>query len=450
MNTATVRQSSSPDLVVTRQSVLLVDDEPNILEALSRTLRKENFDIITATSGEQALSLLFNRSVDLVISDQRMPGMGGSELISKIKERYPETIRIILTGYQDISAAVAAINEGGAYQFLQKPWDDETLKLTIRRALLQYQLTQENKSLRTQVEKQNQELKDLNLRLEKRFEEKARLADKKSEEAKNLNDDLRKNFASSIEVIRKIISIRQPEENDHHLQVKKIVDFILPRMGIEPPDSVWISTAAALHGIGRSVLPDAILSRTVNAMSEAERKIYESHVLHAAEIMECIPQLKPLAPLLRSHQERWDGKGYPDRLKGDDIPTGAQIIGIASDYVRSRTRLTVDQARDLIFRNSGLAYQPKLVQLMVEYIQHEESALPTFTIAQLRPHQLKEGMVLANDLKTSTGLLIASKESSLSLMSIEKIKERHAALPFIEPIMVYSRFVENKERKGGA
>ena len=116
-------------------TLLLVDDEENILKSLRRLLRHEPYEILIANDAEQALQLLNQKSVDLVISDARMPGMDGATLLTEVQQRWPECVRILLTGQADLSTTIKAINQGRIYRYISKPWDDEELRLTIRQAL---------------------------------------------------------------------------------------------------------------------------------------------------------------------------------------------------------------------------------------------------------------------------------------------------------------------------
>jgi CheY-like chemotaxis protein len=119
---------------VEQPTLLLVDDEENILNALVRMLRRDGYRILTATGAEDALDVLGRHDVQVVISDQRMPGVSGTELLSKVKDMYPHTVRMVLSGYTDLAAVTAAINQGSIYKFLTKPWNDEELRLQIRDA----------------------------------------------------------------------------------------------------------------------------------------------------------------------------------------------------------------------------------------------------------------------------------------------------------------------------
>ena len=146
--------------------LLCIDDEPNILNALKRLLRKEDFRLLTAGSGKEGLQLLAENKVHVVVSDQRMPEMNGTEFLKQVKESHPDIIRIILTGYTDVDSISEAINEGHIYKFFLKPWNDQNLKLEIRQAFEQYELMQDNRWLNDQVLQQNEELKTINENLE--------------------------------------------------------------------------------------------------------------------------------------------------------------------------------------------------------------------------------------------------------------------------------------------
>lgn len=139
-------------------TILFVDDDGYVLSSLKRLLRKENYTILTAISGSEGLRLLEENEVQLVISDQRMPEMNGTEFLSLVKTRYPDILRIILTGYTEISSITESINKGNIYKFFVKPWNDQALKLEIRLALQHYDLVRENRSFQTKMLNKDQSL----------------------------------------------------------------------------------------------------------------------------------------------------------------------------------------------------------------------------------------------------------------------------------------------------
>jgi response regulator RpfG family c-di-GMP phosphodiesterase len=147
-------------------TVLCVDDEVNVLNALKRLFRKEGYRLLTTSSGADALKLLQDNPVHMIISDQRMPEMSGTELMARVKEFYPDMIRIILTGYTDVDTITESINQGHIYKFFLKPWNDQSLVLEIRQAFEQYDLVQTNKALHQKVLEQNESFRQINDNLE--------------------------------------------------------------------------------------------------------------------------------------------------------------------------------------------------------------------------------------------------------------------------------------------
>ncbi len=149
--------------------VLFVDDEPNVLRALERLFLDEEYTLLRADSGEEGLRLLQeNEPVPLVVSDYRMPGMSGVEFLKTVYERWPETVRIVLSGYADTATIVEAINEGHIYKFIPKPWNDDELRITIAKAVEVYFLRRENIHLAEELCQMNEQLLGLNEELEQR------------------------------------------------------------------------------------------------------------------------------------------------------------------------------------------------------------------------------------------------------------------------------------------
>jgi len=147
------------------RTLLLVDDEENILSSLRRLLRRDGYTILTATSGQQGLEALATHRVDVIVSDQRMPGMTGVEFLHKAKDMYPDTVRLVLSGYTDLQSVTDAINEGAIYKFLTKPWDDAMLRANIEEAFRRKALSDDNQRLAAELQHANRELERINERL---------------------------------------------------------------------------------------------------------------------------------------------------------------------------------------------------------------------------------------------------------------------------------------------
>ncbi len=150
-------------------TLLLVDDEANILASLIRLLRPMGYRIFTAESGAQGLEILAQQSIDLVVSDMRMPEMNGVQFLEQVRQQWPETMRILLTGYAEIGTTIAAINKGQIYRYISKPWEDNDIILAIQLALQHKLLEREKLRLEALTQQQNEELKDLNANLEEKI-----------------------------------------------------------------------------------------------------------------------------------------------------------------------------------------------------------------------------------------------------------------------------------------
>lgn len=146
---------------MTNGTIMLVDDEEYVINSIKRSLRREGYQIISHTDARQALEMIKAVEVDLIISDQRMPGMTGMEFLIESRKLYPATIRILLTGHSDMEVAIKAINEGKLYRFLTKPWDDNELKVTILNAMKLRRILVENRKLIAQVQKQQSYIESL-------------------------------------------------------------------------------------------------------------------------------------------------------------------------------------------------------------------------------------------------------------------------------------------------
>jgi len=155
-------------------TLLIVDDESNVLKSLRRLLIDFDCNVLTAESGDEGLKIFNEHKIQIVMSDYRMPGMSGVEFLRKIKERSPDTIRIIISGYADAVAIVEAVNEGQVYKFITKPWNDQELLTTIMRAFDQYDLQELNAWLHAELQQRNQELQDLTKSLEEKVAQRTR------------------------------------------------------------------------------------------------------------------------------------------------------------------------------------------------------------------------------------------------------------------------------------
>jgi FixJ family two-component response regulator len=156
------------------RTILLVDDEENITSALTRLLRRDGYTILRANSGRAGLELLTTNKVGVIISDQRMPEMTGTEFLTKVRELYPDTVRLVLSGYTELNSVTDAINRGAVYKFLTKPWEDDLLRAHVEEAFQRHEIKLENARLTRELQQANEELLSINQELEQRVEIKTR------------------------------------------------------------------------------------------------------------------------------------------------------------------------------------------------------------------------------------------------------------------------------------
>ncbi|MDH4028563.1 MAG: response regulator, partial [Nitrospirota bacterium] len=268
------------DIIKTEFSVriLLVDDEENILRSIKRLLNNEDFETLTANSGDDALKILDDdKDIAIIISDQRMPGMTGVDFLEKAKELAPDSLRILLTGYADINAVADAINRGGAYRYLTKPWNDYDLVQVVKEAARRYLISRENKRLQETVNKQNQELKNWNTQLYTLVEEQTLEIQNKNRELENLCEDLKKNFKNMILSFSCLLELRDKGTGSHSRSVAELSVNMARKMNLADGEIETIVVAALLHDIGKIGMSDVLLLMDEEKLDEEGLKEFRKH-----------------------------------------------------------------------------------------------------------------------------------------------------------------------------
>ena len=423
-----------------RATVLLVDDEAGVLSALRRLLRPSGYQVMTAESGAAALELLATQPIDLIVSDMRMPNMNGAEFLSKARLLYPDTMRILLTGYSEIDSAVRAINEGGVYRYLNKPWDDQDLLMTVRQALEQQTLSRETTRLSALTQQQNERLKQLNAGLETQVLARTEEIHQTLMFLEDAQRDLKRSFTNMVQVCASMIELRCGAVAGQSMRVGDLARRIAIAYGLTGLQVQDVFHAGLLHGIGKLSLPDDVLNRPLDRLTPEESKLYHQHPLRAQMVLTAVPQLAQVAQIIRSQYERYNGRGTPDRLLGDDIPLGSRIVALARDYIDLlaggivKQTVTREQAAEMIKAQSGLRYDPLVVGRFAAVLKELEDMPP---VRQVRSAELHDGMRLADDLLTRRGALLISRESVITAHQVEQIRrfEAHEDVPF--SIVVY-------------
>ena len=314
-------------------TLLLVDDEPDIVDSLRRTFRK-GFQVLTATSGEQAIEMLGQHPVDLVISDQRMPGVTGDQVLKAARGLQPEAIRILLTGYSDLESLVKCVNEAGIYKYLSKPWEPEDLKLTVTRAL---------------------EHKDLDRQL------------------KVAAEQLQTAYEDAVTMLSFACEGKDEDTGYHVQRVQHLSEALALEMGLEEAQATHLGVMSILHDVGKLNIPDKILKKP-GPLDDEEWAVMRTHAEHGVRILGDNPFYAMAREIAGGHHENWDGSGYPNGLAAQDIPLAARIVKAADvfDALTSRRPYKepwpVDKAVGLLQEQAGRQFDPEVVSAFMRLL----------------------------------------------------------------------------------
>lgn len=433
-------------------NILFVDDEENVLRSLKRVFMDEPYDLVTASSGKDALEILCKTDFTVIVSDQRMPEMSGSEFLGKARAIQPDAMRIVLTGYADVQAAISAINDGGAYRYISKPWNDADLVLVVREAVATYHLKQENARLTALTKRQNDELNKWNTELQVLVQEQTIDIQKKNEELEKLNKQLRKNFRKSIESFSGLIEMREKSVSSHSKNVAAFARQIAANMNLPEQETSDILVAALLHDIGKIGIPDIVLAKRPDNMNGAELEEYRKHAVRGQVAVDAIDGFSHIGVLIRHHHEHVDGSGHPDGLKRSSIPLGSRIIAIADAFDRMTnianpsTEGWLNALKNIeyyletyydrsIFQHLSLIVTKKTLELEKPGDVRSEEV-------EVLPHHLAGGMELAQDVRSGSGLLILARGTLLDPALIEALQRYHQMDPSRTGIFV--RAAENQ------
>ncbi len=420
--------------------ILIVDDELNILRSLRRLLEDEELNITTASSGKEALRVMNDkRDIAVIVSDMCMPGMTGVELLEEAKKLLPDAVRIMLTGYSDIKVAIAAINRGGAYRYISKPWDDEEFICVIKDAVKRYNLTKENQRLSEIVSKQNEALKQWNMKL-------ARIVQEQTVDIVAKNQRLKENFDDTIIAFSKLLELRNTSIRNHSKNVCEMSVKIARKMKLPEEEIKNINIASLLHDIGKIGLSDPLLTKDFDDMTARDMKEYMLHPIRAQAVIDPVEDMRDAGILIRHHHERFNGQGFPDKLMGKDIPLGSRIIAAADFMDRTMGKFRGDNV--IRFAMSKLKeelvrkFDPQLYHLIEEAateLYHEQLPSPSILEQEFHIEDLKAGMTLSRDIVSGSGFPFLWKGTELNEKYINAIKRYSILDPSKEGIFIKTK-----------
>ena len=352
-------------------TVLFVDDEVNILKALQRLLRSEHMNVLCASRAQEALELLDKQPCQVVVTDQRMPEMSGVDLLSQVRQRFPDIVRMMLTGYTEMDVAVDAINRGEIYRLITKPWNDDELRATIRQAFDHSDLKNEIKRLNQVTREQNFKLQDMNRNLEGKVRDRTKQVAEKHQE-------LRTAYIQTIRALAEAVDAKDAYTRGHSERVGVYASKITREMGFQKEFIERVYIAGLLHDVGKIGVRDSVITKPDRLTPEEYAEI-KQHPTIGAKILEPVDFLSDVAPCVRHHHEWFDGsdRGYPDRLSGDAIPLPSRIILVA-DTVEAMTSdrpyrkaLPLDVVYTELTKYSGSQFDPACVDAFLRALERE-------------------------------------------------------------------------------
>jgi putative two-component system response regulator len=338
-------------------TLLVVDDEEAIRNALRKFLAQQGYEVATAASGEEALEILQRQRITGMLLDVNMPGISGVELVPQIMELEPTIAILMLTAVNDATSAALCMQRG-AFDYLIKPIDLGHLSRAIHHAL---------QRRHTQLEGQqiNQWLKD---------EVAARVAERRLEQANQERISI-----ATLEALVNALEAKDPYLRGHSARVADLSAMVAAQAGCTDEQIEAVRTGGRLHDIGKIGIREEILNKQ-GPLTEAEYDHVKQHVTVGSQILSPLVHLGDVIAFVRSHHERWDGAGYPDRLKGEAIPLGARIIGAVEIFDALTTlrpyqekmspEVGVERMRDLV----GTVIDP-MVHRALEAVVAQRQAL---------------------------------------------------------------------------
>ncbi|WDE01033.1 HD domain-containing phosphohydrolase [Thalassomonas actiniarum] len=408
-------------------SLLLLDDEQDILNSLQRLLRKD-YQLICFTHAHEALSYLEDNAVDIIMSDMRMQNINGAEFLCLSRQIQPDAIRLLITGYSDMDLTIAAINDGGVYSYINKPWENEKLKLTLAKAAEHYLLKKEKQALSQSLARANDSLQHLNQSLEVKVAQRTRALQESKQKLQQSLTTQKDLLHDVIDMMTATIEYRTGFSGSHNKRIALQSRAVAARMGLDEAQCRRIYLCALLHEIGIIGLSDEALAST-KLTGAHFNDAFMTHPVIGAAIVEKIKRLAPLTENIRHQNENINGTGRPEHLSGEEIPVGARIIRIVKDFdfliagKHNCNKLSVTNAKIRMSELAGSDYDKKILEhfftLLSQRQQNEESEMQ-YSIGL---DELKPGDILSEDLVLENGNIMLTTGQEINASMIEKLRE---------------------------
>jgi response regulator RpfG family c-di-GMP phosphodiesterase len=411
--------------------ILLVDDEDIVLEALHQILQDAHYEVVAISKPIVALEELRTREFSMVISDQRMPGITGLELLAQARQLQPNATRILITGVLNLDTVVSAINQGEIFRFVVKPWLLEEFLATAQNGMQRFQMLRQNVRLQEQASLLNQELVDLNRSLQQQIE----FADRQNQELKRANEALEGNFLRSLELCVLSLHTFYPPLGNRARRALRLARTLATVLNLAPDGQRILESSALLHDIGLISAPRHIIrlwQEDPNQLEPEEHSIIRQHPILGQQLATFGSGLDQVGEAIRAHHEQFDGGGYPDGLEGDDIPWMGRLLAVIAAYVSSP--LPSADALEEIAAGGGSLFDPEAIRALLRAAVHPMSQAQESEIAL---NDLHPGMVLACGIYSSNGKLLLPEGQRPGAMIAHTLCLHDRPNPNTKPLAVY-------------
>lgn len=421
--------------------ILCVDDEASILKSLQRLFISKDLQLLLADSGSQALELMKQHRVNVIITDMRMPNMTGAEFLAKAAILQPDAYRILMTGYADLASTVSAINLGKIHRYVQKPWDNQELLTVVDEGLALYHLILQNKQLTAKVAAQNKQLKELNNSLEETVQKRTEQLKKTLLKFKNLASERQKDEAATLEVLYNIIVSYPPLSGELARKISATCEYLANALQLPSEQVIIITKAGLFSEIGKIALPSKVAETVYTDLYNRERRLFNEHPQHAEEILLPALHLSEISLIISNQLERYNGSGEPTQKAGADIPLGSRILAVARDFwlhVEGRydgNKKTMPDGFDAIRLRQGSYYDPVIVNALSILVTSKNVDIANKARKGLEVSALKAGMKLKQNLYNLKHILLLPEGHVLTSASLDKLSKyqlKHKELLLVE------------------
>jgi response regulator RpfG family c-di-GMP phosphodiesterase len=410
--------------------ILVVDDEEIVLVALRDTLRREGFEVVTASNAVQGLEALKKWQFSVILTDHQMPMLTGLEFLAQVKEIQPDATRVLITAVLSLSTVIDAINKGEIYRFIVKPWLREELLATVKNAVQRYELICRNAVLQATTLSINEKLKTLNRSLEVQIGR----VESQNQQLTDLNQALSQNLQRSVSLCLQVMETFYPVLGSHARRVYELCRAMGLGLDLPAEKQQVLEFSAWLHDVGLVGVPRQIIRRwhQNEALSEAEQALIEHHPVLGQELVGFVQPLSEVGAVIRSHHERFDGSGYPDQLSGESIPWLGRLLSVAVSFAESN--YTGLDAVEAVRLGSGKSFDPDAVRLFLRSLPR---AVVPRKEREVLLSELQPGMILAKGIYTANGLLLIPEGRELSEPYIDKLRNHNRINPISQSLLVY-------------